>query len=259
MSKLEMIGISDPGVARDRNEDAYMLMADKGIAILADGMGGHLAGEVASAMAVDIIARHLHATLCQAPATASEDAIPPEVSALHAAIQLANHAIFEAARSKPEYNGMGTTVVVSVFQSNVLTVAHVGDSRLYRFRRGVLQQITEDHSMVQELLKRGLITPEEARTSANKNLVTRALGVDPSVTADITVQTFLKDDLYLLCSDGLSDVLADTDIERVMQQYGKNPQETSKLMVKETNARGGPDNVTAVLVRTGKRFTRPKK
>lgn len=259
MSKLEMTGISDPGVAREGNEDAYMLLADKGIAILADGMGGHLAGEVASAMAVDIIARHLHTTLCQAPATASDAGTPPEVSALREAIQQANQAIFEASRSKPEYNGMGTTVVVTLFQSNMLYVAHVGDSRLYRFRAGVLQQITEDHSMVQELLKRGLITPEEARTSANKNLVTRALGVDPSVAPDITVQTFLKDDLYLLCSDGLSDVLADTDIERVMQQYGKNPQETSQLMVKETNARGGPDNVTVVLVRTGKRFTRPKK
>ena len=259
MSKLEIIGISDPGVSRDRNEDAYILLADKGIAILADGMGGHQAGEVASAMAVDIIGRHLHAALCLAPAAGSLDATPVEVHALHAAVQLANHAIFEAAQSKPEYNGMGTTIVIAVFQANVLYVAHVGDSRLYRFRAGVLQQITEDHSMVQELLKRGLISPEEARTSANKNLVTRALGVDPSVTADINIQTFLKDDLYLLCSDGLSDVLADTDIERVMQQYGKNPQETSQLMVKEANARGGPDNITVILARTGKRFTRPKK
>ena len=107
MSKLEMTGISDPGVAREGNEDAYMLLADKGIAILADGMGGHLAGEVASAMAVDIIARHLHTTLCQAPATASDAGTPPEVSALREAIQQANQAIFEASRSKPEYNGMG--------------------------------------------------------------------------------------------------------------------------------------------------------
>ena len=259
MSKLEMIGVSDPGRVRERNEDASMLLADKGIAILADGMGGHQAGEVASAMAVDIIARHLHASLCLGPAPARDDSTPHEVRALHEAIQLANHAIFEAARGKPEYNGMGTTAVVTVFQTNLLYVAHVGDSRLYRFRAGVLQQITEDHSMVQELLKRGLITPEEARTSTNKNLVTRALGIDPSVTPDITLYTFLKDDLYLLCSDGLSDVLADTDIERVMQQYGKNPRETCQLMVKEANSRGGPDNITAVLVRTGKRFTRPKK
>lgn len=259
MSRLEMVGVSDPGMARDRNEDAYLLLADKGIAILADGMGGHLAGEVASAMAVDIIARHLHAALCQVPASSKDNAAPTEVNALLTAIQMANHAIFEASRSKPEYNGMGTTVVVTIFQANALYVAHVGDSRLYRFRAGVLQQITEDHSMVQELLNRGLITPDEARTSANKNLVTRALGVDPSVIPDINVQTFLKDDLYLLCSDGLSDVLADTDIERVMQQYGKNPQETSQLMIRETNTRGGPDNITVVLVRTGKRFTRPKK
>lgn len=257
MNQLEMAGHSDPGVARDRNEDAYLLVPSNGIAILADGMGGHLAGEVASAMAVDIIARHLNAVLRQPPASTDDD--PHEVLALRAAVHAANHAVFEASRSKPEYNGMGTTVVVVVFQANKLYVAHVGDSRLYRFRQGQLKQITEDHSMVQELLNRGLITPEEARISANKNLVTRALGVDPSVTADINSDNVIKDDIYLLCSDGLSDVLMDADIERVMQQYSKNLEEASQLMIKEANARGGPDNITVALVRAGKRFARQKK
>lgn len=256
MNQLEMAGHSDPGVARDRNEDAYLLVPSNGIAVLADGMGGHLAGEIASAMAVDIIVRHLNAVLRQPPAPTDDDA--PEVLALRAAIQEANQAVFEASRSKPEYNGMGTTVVVVVFQANKLYVAHVGDSRLYRFRHGQLKQITEDHSMVQELLNRGLITPEEARTSANKNLVTRALGVDPSVKADVNSDSVVKGDIYLLCSDGLSDVLMDADIERVMQQYSKNLVETSQLMIKEANARGGPDNITVALVRTGKRFARQK-
>lgn len=256
MNQLEMAGHSDPGVARDRNEDAYLLVPSNGIAVLADGMGGHLAGEIASAMAVDIIVRHLNAVLRQPPASTDDDA--PEVLALRAAIQEANQAVFEASRSKPEYNGMGTTVVVVVFQANKLYVAHVGDSRLYRFRHGQLKQITEDHSMVQELLNRGLITPEEARTSANKNLVTRALGVDPSVKADVNSDSVVKGDIYLLCSDGLSDVLMDADIERVMQQYSKNLVETSQLMIKEANARGGPDNITVALVRTGKRFARQK-
>ena len=257
MNQLEMAGHSDPGIARDRNEDAYLLVPSNGIAILADGMGGHLAGEVASAMAVDIIARHLNAVLRQPPASTDDD--PHEVLALRAAIHEANHAVFEASRSKPEYNGMGTTVVVVVFQANKLYVAHVGDSRLYRFRQGQLKQITEDHSMVQELLNRGLISLEEARTSANKNLVTRALGVDPSVKADINSDNVIKDDIYLLCSDGLSDVLMDADIERVMQQYSKDLEETAQLMIKEANARGGPDNITVALVRAGKRFARQKK
>jgi protein phosphatase len=258
MSNLEFAGISDPGMARDSNEDAFMLAENTGIAVLADGMGGHLAGEVASAMAADIITRHLNEAFSQ-PVQKDIGDSPYEVIAMRAAIQQANTAVFDAARSKPEYNGMGTTVVVAVFQSNKLYVAHVGDSRLYRYRVGQLQQVTEDHSMVQELLKRGLITPEEARTSTNKNLVTRALGVDPSVEADIRIETFLKDDIYLMCSDGLNDVLTDPDIERVLQQYGKNLNEAATLLVKEVNARGGPDNVTVVLARTGKRFTRPKK
>jgi protein phosphatase len=257
MSPLEIVGISDPGVVRERNEDAYLIVPEFGAAILADGMGGHLAGEVASAMAVDIIARYLkEAFAIAAPSEIGKEAY--EVIALRSAIQLANNAIFHASRSKPEYNGMGTTVVTTVFQGNKVYVAHVGDSRLYRFRAGQLTQITEDHSMVQELLKRGLLTPEEARTSANKNLVTRALGVDPSVEAQIDIQTFLKDDIYLLCSDGLNDVLTDTDIERVMQQYGKKLEETARLLIREANSRGGPDNVTVTLVRTGKQFRRYK-
>ena len=258
MSDIEFAAITDAGIARDRNEDAYMLTERFGIAVLADGMGGHLAGEVASAMATDIITRHLNEAFNQPEQKNSGDS-PYEVTAMRAAIQQANTAVFDAARSKPEYNGMGTTVVVAVFQANKLYIAHVGDSRLYRIRAGQLQQITEDHSMVQELLKRGLITPEEARTSSNKNLVTRALGVDSGVEADVRVETFLKGDVYLLCSDGLNDVLTDPDIERVLQQYGKNLDETARLLVKEVNARGGPDNVTVILARTGKQFTRSKK
>ncbi|HEX9626396.1 MAG TPA: Stp1/IreP family PP2C-type Ser/Thr phosphatase [Acidiferrobacterales bacterium] len=257
MSGLAMSGLTHPGQVRDRNEDAFLLEPANGIAVLADGMGGHQAGEVASAMAVDLITRHLReAADARAPgkprpATALGDAAID-------AIRSANQAIFDAARSKPEYAGMGTTVVVALFDANKLWVAHVGDSRLYRFRGGRLSQITVDHSMVQELLNRGLISEEEARTSANKNLVTRALGVDTQVEPDVQEQTFLKGDVYLLCSDGLTDVLPDADIERILQQHRDALDTAVQQLVDEANARGGPDNVSVVLVRTDKRFARDK-
>lgn len=259
MSGLVMMGVTDPGMIRDRNEDALILKPESGLAVLADGMGGHLAGEVASAMAVDIISRRVCEALNAAPTQTTPGAeLSVEAYVLVEAIKQANTAIYEASLSKPEYNGMGTTVVVTLFHDNKVCIAHVGDSRLYRYREEHLEQLTEDHSMVQELLRRGLISPEEARTSANKNLVTRALGVDPSVQVDVTEQTVEKEDLYLLCSDGLSDVLEDSDVELLLRTFGKNLEDTGRQMVTEVNSKGGPDNVTVILVRTGKKFSRRK-
>ncbi len=259
MSGLVMTGVTDPGMMRDRNEDALMLKPETGFAVLADGMGGHLAGEVASAMAVDIISRCIEDALETPPA---KDAPGMEVSAeaavLISAIRQANTAIYEASQSKPEYNGMGTTVVVTLFHDSKVCVAHVGDSRIYRYRNEHLAQLTEDHSMVQELLRRGLISPEEARTSANKNLVTRALGVEPSVQVDVAEQSVEKEDLYLLCSDGLSDVLEDSDVELLLRTFGKNLEDAGRQIVTEVNSKGGPDNVTVVLVRAGKKFSRSR-
>lgn len=241
MSNLTMAGLTHPGQVRDRNEDAYLIRPESGLAVLADGMGGHQAGEVASAMAVDLITQHILETDAESP-----------TAAILQAIHIANEAILEAARSKPEYAGMGTTVVVAQFHGNKLSIVHVGDSRLYLYRGGRLTQITQDHSMVQELLNRGLITEEEARTSANKNLVTRALGVDTAVQPDITEQNFRKEDIYLLCSDGLTDVLTDAEIERILMQHRLTLDEAAQQMVEEVNARGGPDNVSVVLVRANK-------
>jgi len=259
MSGLVMAGISDPGMMRECNEDALILKPETGLAVLADGMGGHLAGEVASAMAVDIISRHIAQALDAPPTTnASSADLSLEASVLVEAVRQANAAIYEASHSKPEYNGMGTTVVVTLFHDNKVCVAHVGDSRLYRYRSEHLEQLTEDHSMVQELLRRGLISPEEARTSANKNLVTRALGVDPSVQVDVAEQMVQKEDLYLLCSDGLSDVLEDSDVELLLRTFGGNLEDAGRQIVTEVNSKGGPDNVSVVLVRTGKRFARHK-
>ncbi len=259
MSGLVMVGVSDSGMVRDHNEDALTLSPDNGLAVLADGMGGHLAGEVASAMAVEIITHNIVEALNDASGKGtsardhrSEDAIVMD------AIQQANAAIYEAARSRTECSGMGTTVVVALFHENKVCIAHVGDSRLYRYRDEHLEQLTEDHSMVQELLRRGLLSPEEARTSVNKNLVTRALGVEPLVQIDVAQQMVHKGDLYLLCSDGLSDVLPDSDVELLLRTFGGNLDDAARQIVTEVNSKGGPDNVSVILVRTGKRFNRPR-
>ncbi len=254
-----MAGVSDPGMVRDRNEDAVVFEAMNGLAVLADGMGGHKAGEVASAMAVDIISRSIKAALEPAPVESTTQ--PPqrsETEIVADAISQANTAIYESARSRPEYGGMGTTVVVALFHDNRLCIAHVGDSRLYRYRTQHLEQITEDHSMVQELLRRGLLSADEARTSVNKNLVTRALGVEPQVQADIAEESVRPGDVYLLCSDGLSDVLPDSDIELLLRTFSANLEEAARQIVTEVNSKGGPDNVSVVLIRTGKRFVRQK-
>lgn len=255
-----MTGKSDAGMVREHNEDCFLTVPESGIAILADGMGGHLAGEVASAMAIDQVTHSLLNTFAETrhdlPNSRGGDSF--DATALVEAIKAANSAIHAASMSQPEQAGMGTTIVAVTFHDNLLTVAHVGDSRLYRFRDGVLDQITQDHSMVQELLRRGLMTAEEARTSVNRNLVTRALGIDPLVEVDVMEQTFEDNDVYLLCSDGLNDVLLDEEIAAILTQCPDDLDAAALKMILDVNARGGPDNVSIVLVRTGKQFTRAK-
>lgn len=254
MSSLLMTGRTDTGMVRDHNEDCFLVIPESGIAILADGMGGHLAGEVASAMAIDKVTHSLR----QALAANHKHNDQPKSSAAQAlvdAIKAANSAIHAASMNRPEQAGMGTTIVAATFHDRLLTVAHVGDSRLYRYRQGVFSQVTEDHSMVQELLRRGLMTPEEARTSVNRNLVTRALGVDPLVEVEVKEQNFEDGDVYLMCSDGLNDVLLDEEIAEILHDHLSDLDMAAQKMITEVNARGGPDNVSVVLVRTGANFT----
>lgn len=258
MSHLHMTGKTDAGMVRDHNEDCFHVVPESGIAILADGMGGHLAGEVASAMAVDRVTHYLmnaFATSHTARSSAENDA-SFESATLVEAIEDANAAIYAASVNRPEQSGMGTTIVAVVFHDNTLTVAHVGDSRLYRYRQGQLSTVTEDHSMVQELLRRGLMTPDEARTSLNRNLVTRALGIDPQVQVDVQEQQVEDGDIYLLCSDGLNDVLTDDEIAAVLAQHPDNLETATRQLIDNVNANGGPDNVTIVLVHADGHFSR---
>ena len=258
MNGLEMAGLSDPGRVRGENEDRITTQPALGIAVLADGMGGHQAGEVASSMAIDVITRHFSEVLGMVRKTrrSSSTSQSPEARLVNEAIQLANSAIYEVAHMRKDYAGMGSTIVVTMFYGDTICVGHVGDSRLYRYRDATLEQMTEDHSVVQELVNRGLATPEEAVTVIGKNLVTRALGVDPIVVPDIHEQKFRDSDLYLLCSDGLNDVIEDEEIAAILADAGENLEQTTQRMIETANERGGPDNVSVILVRTGGQFTR---
>ena len=258
-NRLAIKGSTDPGMMRSNNEDRISTTPEAGLAVVADGMGGHQAGEVASGMAVDVVTRHVIDTLAREGSGTKKRKAgtpSPEVKAVDEAISLANTAIFELSQSSANCAGMGTTIVVTLFYDDKVCIAHVGDSRLYRFRKNKLELLTEDHSLVQELVTRGLITPEEARNSANKNLVTRALGIEPAVDSHIVERNVQDQDLYMLCSDGLNDVLSDELTAQILREHSADLQEAINRLIKEVNARGGPDNVSVILVRTGKRFER---
>lgn len=244
MTHVVMTGLSDRGRMREGNEDAIATRPELGIAVLADGMGGHRAGEVASRMAVEIVTRHFAERLAPGNGLAGEP--EPVVSE---AIRLANSAIYDAAQARPECQGMGSTIVVVLFSASKLCVGHVGDSRLYRLHEGRLEQLTQDHSVIQELVNRGLFTPEEARQSVAKNLVTRALGVEPDIVPDVSARRLQAGDIYLLCSDGLNDVLADEEIAELLARHGEDLDTAARRMVERANERGGPDNISVILAR----------
>jgi len=242
---LEFQAAVDAGRARSNNEDAVAFDAASGLAVLADGMGGYNAGEVASQMATSFICTELGRWLGEA----HEHANGPEVRrAMDICVDNANRAIFNAANSNPQYAGMGTTLVVAVFRDAQLLVGHVGDSRAYRMRGGRLTQLTRDHSLLQEQIDAGLITPEQAAFSANKNLVTRAVGVEDTVLLETHEHDVLPGDLVLLCSDGLSDMLDDATIAQLLGGLD-SLDEGCRALIDAANDAGGKDNISVVLIR----------
>ncbi len=247
--KINIAEITDVGKVRDHNEDAIGSNADIGLMVLADGMGGYNAGEVASGIAVQTITE-----------LASEGAMREERNdvdpstgmmrqtiVLRDAIARANKIIFQTAQSQTHCEGMGTTLVAAMFYDNRVSIAHVGDSRAYRLRGGKFEQLTMDHSLLQELVDRGFYSEEEAQRSTNRNYVTRALGVEPSV--DVEVQEFevLPDDVYLLCSDGLPDMVEDEDIHLTIRTFNASLDVVGQQLVQLTNDHGGRDNVSIML------------
>jgi PPM family protein phosphatase len=245
---LQLAGLTDVGRSRTNNEDAFAVTSAAGLAVLADGMGGYNAGEVASQMLTGFLRDELGRWLQEA------DGAPTSAvqQAMAICLDNANRAIFESAQDNPRYSGMGTTLVVAVFRPEGVWVGHVGDSRAYRLRAGRLEKITRDHSLLQEQLDAGLITPEQAQYALHKNLVTRAVGVEPQVELEAHLHLVQDGDLLLLCSDGLSDMVTDDELQTLCQA----PVELDALcqsLVTAANERGGRDNITAVLARVGGR------
>ncbi len=235
---------TDPGRARDNNEDAVALDNDTNLCVLADGMGGYNAGEIASGMATAFIKSEMARWLSEAGRHANVKEIR---RALEICVDNANRSIFNASDSNPQYSGMGTTLVVAVFHGATLILGHIGDSRCYRLRGGELSQITKDHSLLQEQIDAGLITPEQAATSSIKNLVTRALGVEDAVMLDLHEHEVEAADCYLLCSDGLSDMVDDGEIASILR--GESPMEQlADALVVAANEHGGRDNISVLLV-----------
>ena len=244
---LEFFDAVDTGRARTNNEDSVSVDQAVALAVLADGMGGYNAGEVASSMATSFIRSELGRWLREAGDSATDTEVR---RAMDICVDNANRAIFNAANSNPQYAGMGTTLVVAVFRGQRLLVGHVGDSRAYRLRSSRLQQITRDHSLLQEQIDAGLITPEQAAFSANKNLVTRAVGVEDTVLLETQLHELQPGDLILMCSDGLSDMLDDASIAQVLQMH-ESLAAAGTALIDAANDAGGKDNISLILVRAG--------
>ncbi|MCK6434729.1 MAG: Stp1/IreP family PP2C-type Ser/Thr phosphatase [Burkholderiaceae bacterium] len=244
---FEFFHAVDTGRARSNNEDSVAVDDANLLAVLADGMGGYNAGEVASNMATSFIKSELGRWLHETEGKANDAEIR---RAMDICVDNANRAIFNAANANPQYAGMGTTLVVAVFREGQLRLGHVGDSRAYRWRAGQLVQITRDHSLLQEQIDAGLITPEQAAFSANKNLVTRAVGVEDTVLLESHQHEVLAGDLYLMCSDGLSDMLDDATLAQMLQAHDALA-DMGRALIDAANEAGGKDNISLVLVRVG--------
>lgn len=257
--KLLCVGQTDTGRVREHNEDMIAVDSDLGLVVLADGMGGYNAGEVASGMATALLGSRLAEVFELVPPYATVgDGRRQAVVALEQEIAITNKSIYSAAQSQPQYAGMGTTLVTAVFHDNSMTVAHIGDSRMYRLRDGALSPVTRDHSLLQEQIDSGMLTPEQARHSQNRNLVTRALGVDPEVEPEIHEYPVLPGDLYLLCSDGLNDMIEDEEIGMTLEALGSNLSLCAMQLIQMANDNGGRDNVSVILVRIKDKFPAPR-
>jgi len=247
--RIVSTGMTDVGLKRGHNEDNYLINEELNLFVVADGMGGHAGGEYASAIAVNTVEEVVTELELDGPHDIAEQADPIEATShkLSHAIRLAGRRIFDKARQRPSYHGMGTTAVVLLVQGDCAFVAHVGDSRLYLCRDGEVEQVTEDHSLIAEKVKHGLITPEEAKNHRMRNVITRSLGYQEEVDVDLQVLPVQEGDQYLLCSDGLSGYLSAEEIGGVL--VANDTQQAARQLVMMACDRGGDDNITAVIAR----------
>ena len=245
---LEMAGQTDTGCKRDKNEDFFLINPEHGLCIVADGMGGHRAGEIASGIAASNTAEQIIRALdYQNRQHITATTALPLRRLIKAAIEDANMAIIRQARKSAKQTGMGTTIVTLLFRGNWFVIGNVGDSRGYRLRDGELKQLSVDHSLIQDMVKRGIISSEDAQHSPKRGLLLQALGnhdVDPSFTSGCP----LAGDCFLLCTDGLTEVVDDREIRDILVEHD-DPAESCRILVDTARRHGGPDNITVAVVR----------
>jgi protein phosphatase len=240
--RLASIGASDVGRKRVHNEDSFLVMPESGLFCVADGLGGHASGEVASRMAVEELAAHFRATDSEPADRAHEDRVAE-------AIRIANRSILARARSEPDLSGMGTTLVAGYFtEDGPLVVGHVGDSRAYLFRDGELRRLTEDHSLLQDFIRQSSPSAAEIDAFPHKSVIVRALGMRDDVAVDLSRVDVRERDVLLLCSDGLFGMLPDEQMAEILREEGGEILRANQLLVDAANEAGGSDNVTSVLV-----------
>jgi PPM family protein phosphatase len=247
--RIEVAGSTHVGMKRSHNEDNYLVLPEERLFCVADGMGGHSSGEIASKIAVDEMADFFKLT------SGDQDVTWPfkmdksrnyDENRLATGIKLANARIFERSNAEPRYKGMGTTLVSAHFTPSAVYVGHVGDSRVYLFRAGQLKQLTEDHSLLNDYLKAKKLTPEEIENFPHKNVIVRALGMKETVQVDVRAEQPKPGDIFLLCSDGLSGMIEDADMLRIVVENGDNLEAACEKMIALANKNGGTDNITAV-------------
>ncbi len=248
--RVRFSGVTDIGQVRDHNEDNFLIPEDRPLAVVSDGMGGHASGEVASSIAVQTIDEYYRRTSQDAPITWPFRLPPLHVQRdrMSVAIKLANTRIFETGRGDPSKKGMGCTVDAMFFEKGRFYIGHVGDSRVYRIRRNQISQLTEDHSLLNDYRRMKEMSGEEVENFPHKNVVVRALGLAEQVYVDILVDEYQRDDLYLLCSDGLCGMLDDETIMQASTRFA-SIDTAATMLVKLANDAGGNDNITALLVR----------
>lgn len=235
---MKSVGISDQGLIRQRNEDSFFIRESKGLFVVCDGMGGHKSGHVASRLAVDIVARET-------------DNIDNNrlVEVIDEIIRKANQKIWEVGQKDPECREMGTTITVAIINENTLYVRHIGDSRLYIIRGNNIRQVTEDHTLAEQMVKDGLLSAQELSNTSYNHILTRALGIDEDVQIDHYVESLVVGDIILLCTDGLSDMLKDEEILEVVSSLAyENMEQTAQKLVDKALERGGHDNITVILI-----------
>ncbi len=256
---IKVVRQTNVGLLREHNEDAVASDLSIGLLLLADGMGGYKAGEVASEIAALMIAAEITESMQNKTSIGkSEPNRLPESLMLIDAVEKTNAIIYQISQKQPQCAGMGTTLVVSIFTDNKLVVGHIGDSRMYRLRGETLTQLTEDHSWIQEQINAGLITREQALLANNKNLVTRALGIDPKVELELQEFDVEVNDIYLQCSDGLSDLVDDAEITKVLLEANGNITHAADKLIQAANENGGTDNISVVIAIIKKAFIAEK-